>query len=208
MAWFFRLRSKILGFAAVSAVCAAAVPLAAGPPAEPRFLTGQLLVAGPDIADPRFHRTVIFIAQHNESGAFGLILNKKLGPMPFAELLTAMEAESEGVEGNVMVHFGGPVEPGRGFILHTADYTKTPLFAVNKMYSVTADADIVQAMASGRGPARSILTIGYAGWGAGQLERELKRKDWVVAPASDALLFGPDQKDKWKRAFDNRYQQI
>ena len=87
----------------------------AAPPAEPRFLTGQLLVAKPGMADPRFRQTVIFMVKHDDSGAFGLIVNKKLGPLPFAELLTNMRADPDGVEGNVMVHYSGPVEPLRGF---------------------------------------------------------------------------------------------
>ena len=198
MAWNFRLRAVIAGVA--FAIGAFGGLSKAAPPAEPRFLTGQLLVAEPGMADPRFRQTVIFMVKHDDSGAFGLIVNKKLGPLPYAELLTNMRADPDGVEGNVMVHYGGPVEPRRGFILHSADYTKSPLFAVNPLYSITFDPDIVRAIASARGPARSILAIGYAGWSAGQLEQELKRKDWVVAPASDDLLFGSAYKTKWTRA--------
>ena len=190
------------------AVCAATAPLNAAPPTEPQFLTGQLLVAKPGMPDPRFRQTVIFMVKHDDGGAFGLVLNRTLGPLSFADLLTAMQADPDGVEGSVMAHFGGPVEPRRGFILHSADYTKSPLFTVNERYAVSSDPDIVRAIASGRGPAHSILAIGYAGWSAGQLERELARKDWVVAPASDALLFGPNQKSKWKRAYDGRYLNI
>ena len=196
----------IIGITVAAGVAVGA--LNAAPPAESRFLTGQLLVATPGMADPRFHRTVIFMAKHDENGAFGLVLNRTLGPLDFAELLTNMQADPEGVEGSIMVHFGGPVEPRRGFFLHSTDYAKSPLFNVNAMYSVSFDPDIVRAIASGQGPARSLLAIGYAGWGAGQLERELVRKDWVVAPASDDLLFGPDQKSKWKRAYENRYLNI
>jgi len=172
MAWFCRLRAIIVGVALVFAIGAMDGLSNAAPPAQLRFLTGQLLVAKPGMADPRFHRTVIFMVKHDDSGAFGLIVNKKLGPLPFAELLTTMRADPDGVKGSVTVHFGSPVEPRRGFILHTADYTKSPLFTVNALYSISFDADIVRAMASGRGPARRILAIGYAGWGTGQLERE------------------------------------
>ena len=204
----FRLLRKFVGVALVLAFGAGIVPLQAGPSGEFRSLTGQLLVAKPSMADPRFRQTVIFMARHDDSGAFGLVVNRTLGPLSFAELLTNMKADPDGVEGNIMVHFGGPVEPRRGFILHSADYTKSPLFAVNESYVVTFNSDIIRAIASGHGPARSILAIGYAGWGAGQLERELERKDWVVAPASDALMFGPDHKNKWKRAYDGRYLDI
>ena len=204
----FRLLPKFLAIALAVAVPAATGSPRAAPPAESHSLAGQLLVAKPGMADPRFRQTVIFLARHDETGVFGLVLNRTLGPLSFAELLTTMRADPDGVEGSIVVHFGGPVEPRRGFILHSADYAKSPLFTVNDSYSVTSDPDILRAMATGHGPARGILAIGYAGWGAGQLERELERKDWVLAPASDDLLFGSDQRDKWKRAYDRRYLDI
>jgi len=158
--------------------------------------------------DPRFRQTVIFMVKHDDGGAFGLVLNRTLRPLSFAELLTGMQADPDGAEGSIMVHYGGPVEPRRGFVLHSADYTKSPIFTVNEAYSVTFNPEILRAMASGHGPARGILMLGYAGWGAGQLEQELERKDWVLAPASDALMFDPNQKNKWKRAYAGRYLNI
>jgi putative transcriptional regulator len=208
MARFFRLRAIIIGVAFALTIGVADNSLKAGPPAKNYALAGQLLVAKPGLGDPRFRQTVIFMVKHDDSGAFGLIVNRKLGPLPFAQLLTTLRTAPDGIKGSIIAHFGGPLEPRRGFILHSADYTKSPLYSVNKRYSITFDAAIVRAIAAGRGPARAILAIGYAGWRAGQLERELKNKDWVVAPASDALLFDSDYSTKWARAYAARYLNI
>jgi putative transcriptional regulator len=208
MARFFRLRALIIGVAFALAIGVTGDPLKAGPPTEIDSLAGQLLIAEPRLGDSRFRQTVIFMVKHDDSGAFGLIVNRKLGPLPFAQLLATLRTDPDGIKGSVMAHFGGPIEPQRGFILHSADYTKSPLYSVNKQYSITFDSAIVRAIAAGRGPARAILAIGYAGWSAGQLERELKNKDWVIAPASDALLFDSDYATKWTRAYAARYLNI
>jgi putative transcriptional regulator len=175
---------------------------------ESRYLTGKLLVARPEMPDPRFHDTVIFIAKHDENGAFGLIVNRPLGLIDYATIIENLGVDAADLDGEATVYYGGPVDPKRGFILHSNDYPHPPLIPVNDLYSVTMGPSILLALANGFGPKHSILAIGYTGWGKGQLERELKRKDWVVAPSEDNVLFDKKFDNKWKRAFDSRYIDI
>jgi putative transcriptional regulator len=179
------------------------VPDAGALPRE--FLTGKLLVAHPDMGNLNFRRTVVFMAQHDENGAFGLVVNRFLGRAKLARILEEMGADPEDVEGEIRVHYGGPVQPERGAVLHSTDYGLQPLIAVNKKYAVTTSAEILKAMARGEGPERSLLVLGYAGWGKGQLEREIEKGGWVVAPADEGILFDEDYETKWERAFASRY---
>lgn len=171
-------------------------------------LTGKLLVAKPDMSDPRFRETVIFVARHDKTGAFGLIVNRPLGEVEYATVVKNMGADPQGIEGNMAIFYGGPVDPKRGFILHSNDYPHPPLIPVNDRYSVTISTDIILALANGFGPKKSILAIGYAGWGEGQLERELERNDWVIAPSDEKILFDAKFETKWKRAYDQRFIDI
>ena len=173
-----------------------------------KFLTGKLLVAKPEMSVPRFRETVIFMARHDETGAFGLIVNRPLGEVPFETVVKNMGADPTGVEGNIPIFYGGPVDPKRGFILHSNDYPHPPLIPVNDRYSITISTDIVLALANGFGPKKSILAIGYAGWSEGQLERELERNDWVIAPSDEKILFDRKFETKWKRAYDLRFIDI
>jgi putative transcriptional regulator len=172
---------------------------------EGEFLTGKLLVAGPELMDPHFRRTVVFMVQHDRKGAMGLVVNKVLRSVKFSTLLENMGADPDNVEGEVPVHYGGPVDGHRGFVLHSTDYEMPPLIPVTAKYGVTMNAEILAAMARGDGPQRALLTLGYAGWAPGQLEGELARGGWVVAPSSEAILFDDDYATKWERAFASRY---
>jgi putative transcriptional regulator len=169
------------------------------------LLAGQLLIAQPDMKDPRFRRTVVFMVRHNEEGALGLVVNKAMGFANFVDLLEGMGADPENIEGTVRLHYGGPVDPKRGFVLHTTDYGESPSIPVNERYAVTINSELLKAMARGSGPKHSLLAIGYTGWGSGQLERELARGDWAIAPASEEILFDDDYETKWKRALEGRY---
>jgi putative transcriptional regulator len=169
------------------------------------FLTGSLLVAQPHLRDPNFRRTVVFMVQHNAKGALGLVVNRPMGSVEFATLLQEMGADSEGIEGDVKIHYGGPVQPNLGIVLHTADSETKPFISVDARYAVTINAELLASMARSKGPKHTLLTLGYAGWGEGQLERELRRGDWAVAPASDEVLFDEQYETKWKRAHDSRY---
>jgi putative transcriptional regulator len=174
-------------------------------PAARGYLTGRLLVAHPDMTDPRFRRTVIFMVRHDENGAFGLVVNKVVGRVEFTVLLEDMGSDPEGIEGDVQVRWGGPVQPSSATVLHSGDLATPPGTVVNDRYGVTINAEILEAMASGKGPKHTLLVMGHAGWAQGQLERELEIGGWVVAPADETIVFDDDDETKWERAFENRY---
>lgn len=165
-------------------------------------LAGQLLVAAPGMPDPRFARTVIFMVRHDRHGAMGLVVNRVIGIGSAARLLEGAGIDAEGVDGDakVRVHYGGPVEPRRGFVLHSGDYAEEGTLEVTNRVSMTAAAQILHAIAKGKGPNRGFLAVGYAGWSSGQLESELARKDWLVVPSDDRLVFDTDIATKWRRA--------
>lgn len=171
-----------------------------GAPPQPGYLTGQLLVAAPAMGDPRFVRTVIFMVSHDAEGAMGLVVNRALGTVPFASLLEGLGNEQEGVAGDIRVHYGGPVKPKLGFVLHTTDHVEDGTLVVSDRVALTRNLDILLAIAAGKGPRASLFAFGYAGWAPGQLENELKRKAWVIAPADEAIIFDDKFESKWKRA--------
>lgn len=164
------------------------------------FLTGQLLVAMPSMEDPRFARTVIYICAHSTDGAMGLVLNRALESLSFPDLLQQLGIETAGSNERIDVHFGGPVESERGFVLHSPDYVREATLVVDDTIALTATIDILKAIASGDGPKRSLLALGYAGWGSGQLDSEIKANGWLTVPADDDLIFGPNLDDKWQQA--------
>lgn len=167
---------------------------------ESGYLEGQLLIAMPAMTDERFERAVIYMCAHNEEGAMGLIVNKVLESISFDELLTQLDIEPGTVGEAPRVHFGGPVESGRGFVLHSADYMQDSSIAVDENTALTATVDILRDVASGTGPKKKLLAIGYAGWGPGQLESEIHENAWLHAPVSEELLFDEDDETKWDRA--------
>ena len=172
------------------------------------FLTGKLIVAQPDMPDPRFRKTVIFMAHHDKTGAFGLIVNRPLGEVTYATIVKNIGADPTGIEGNITIFYGGPIDPKRGFILHSNDYPHPPLIPVNDRYSITISTDIILALANGSGPKKSIFAVGYAGWSEGQLEQEIKRNNWVIAPTDEKILFDQKFETKWKRAYNLRFIDI
>jgi putative transcriptional regulator len=163
------------------------------------YLTGQLLIAMPTMMDPRFQRTVIFMCAHDERGAMGLVLNRLIEALTFPELLKQLGIDNAETSERP-IHFGGPVDMGRGFVLHTDDYNQDGTVSVKPGYSVTATVDILHAMAKGKGPAECLLALGYAGWGPGQLDDEIQANGWLHAPADPSLVFDPDLASKWERA--------
>jgi putative transcriptional regulator len=167
---------------------------------SPDYLTGQLLVAMPALADPRFHRTVIYMCAHNEDGAMGLVLNRLFGPVTFHDLLDQLGMENLPVTVDVPVHYGGPVESGRGFVLHSADYMRDGTLLVDDDIALTATVDILRAIAEQRGPRQSLLVLGYAGWGPGQLDAEIHANGWLTAPPDESLLYDRDLDTKWERS--------
>jgi putative transcriptional regulator len=167
---------------------------------DERYLTGQLIVAMPNLADPRFARTVIYLCAHSEEAAMGLVVNRLIGSITFPDLLEQLDIDAGGVGRDVPIHFGGPVESGRGFVLHSPDYRQEGTLQVSEGVSLTATIDILRDMADGRGPDRSLLALGYAGWGRGQLDAEMQSNSWLHVDPDDDLVFDDDLEGKWERA--------
>ena len=164
-------------------------------------LTGQLLLAMPQMMDERFARSVVYICAHSgEAGAMGLVVNKLLGSLTMSELFAQLEISPSGGVGSRPVHYGGPVEAGRGFVLHTTDYNEDATLVVNDNIALTATLDVLRAIGEGRGPRRSLFALGYAGWAPGQLDAEIQANGWLLVPADDAIIFDPDHDQKWQRA--------
>ncbi|MFT4149391.1 MAG: YqgE/AlgH family protein [Paracoccaceae bacterium] len=164
-------------------------------------LGGKLLVAMPGMGDPRFERSVILICAHSDEGAMGLIINKPVPDVSFSGLLDQLEIPRAPAGRDIRVHFGGPVERGRGFVLHSVDYSGSPAtMRIDGGFAMTATLDILEALAQGQGPGTALLALGYSGWGPGQLEAEILRNDWLTAEAPADLVFSPDDGGKWTGA--------
>ena len=171
---------------------------------QPAFLSGKLLLAMPGMADPRFERAVIAMCAHDEFGAIGIGIGHKRAGIGFRGLLKQLDIDpGKAPEG--AVHHGGPVEPGRGFILHSPDWGGQDTLQVNGdnglVFSMTGTIDILKAIAEGRGPAKWIAALGYAGWGEHQLEEEMTRHGWYAAAASEEILFELPSDERWAAAF-------
>jgi putative transcriptional regulator len=172
------------------------------------WLTGRFLVATEELGGPPFVHTVIYLILHDAGGAMGLIVNRPVGEVPLARLLDSLGLDATGVSGNLRVHYGGPVEPARAFVLHTSDYTGPNTRAIRDGISLSADHEIFDVIGHGKGPARSLFTFGYAGWAPGQLEDEIRRGSWFTVDADRALLFSEDDDRKWERATARRKIQL
>lgn len=164
------------------------------------YLTGQLLVAMPQMEDSRFVRSVIYLCAHSAEGAMGLVVNKLMDNISFPDLLDQLNLAGSDAPDGINVHFGGPVETGRGFVLHSADYVQDATLVIDETVALTATIDILKAIAAGQGPRRSLLALGYAGWGPGQLDDEIQRNGWLSVPADDGLIFDKGLDDRWERA--------
>jgi putative transcriptional regulator len=175
---------------------------------KPGYLDGQLLIAMPVMGDPRFERSVIYICAHSSEGAMGIMVNRPAGSIDFPELLMQLkiinEAEQAMLPGNaesMKVLQGGPVDTGRGFVLHSSDfYIKDATLKIAEGICLTATIDILKAIAKGVGPKHAILALGYAGWAPGQLENEIQENGWLHCDADPDLIFGDDIEDKYSRA--------
>lgn len=174
---------------------AAEAPGGTGP-----YLTGQLLVAAPTLADPHFARTVIYMIEHNANGAMGLVVNRGLGVGKLKALLKGFGVEAEAASGTVRLHYGGPVDAGRGFVLHSTDYAGPSTKVVGGQVALSTGSDILSAIGDGKGPHERRFILGYAGWGPGQLESEMAREDWLSAPAEPSLIFSDDPDGIWEQA--------
>ena len=167
-------------------------------------LTGKLLIAMPGMGDPRFERSVIFMCSHGDDGALGLIVNKPTPAISFPQLLDQLEIDAGPSSRQINVHFGGPVENGRGFVLHSNDYdANDSTLEVGADFGMTATLDILEDIARGQGPGQAILALGYSGWGPGQLEDEIRDNGWLAVDSSPELVFASDDDGKWAAALSS-----
>lgn len=178
-------------------------PAASGALADGPWLAGQVLIAMPGLAGGTFARSVIYMCAHTPDGAMGLILNQQLASPSFEDLLQTLGVEPRPPSRTIRMHAGGPVENGRGFVLHTSDWTGDGSLLVDDHVALTASLDVLKAIAEGGGPEQGLLALGYSGWGPGQLDREMQENAWLSMPLSAddlGLLFDSDHGSKWHRA--------
>ncbi len=172
------------------------------------YLDGQLLIAMPVMGDPRFERSVIYMCAHSSEGAMGIMVNRAAGSIDFPELLVQLDIIKEadqiklpGTAESMRVLKGGPVDTGRGFVLHSSDfYIENATLRIDDGICLTATVDILKAIANGAGPKHAILALGYAGWAPGQLENEIQGNGWLHCDADQDLIFGGDVEEKYARA--------
>lgn len=201
---FLRLVLAVLGLAASS--LAAAVPANVGLARTDDggtanvYLAGQLLVASPRILDPRFQKTVVYMIAHDAGGAFGLIVNRATGRASLKKFLKGFGIEGGDASGDLVVHYGGPVETGLGFVLHTAEYENPHSKKISGPFAWSSAPAALEAVSQGRGPKRYLFTLGYSGWGPRQLEGEIERGDWLIAPADETLVFELEGDEAWEKA--------
>jgi putative transcriptional regulator len=169
-----------------------------------RYLAGKLLIATPSIGDPRFDRAVILMCDHTDEHAMGIIINKSLDDMRLPELFEQLGIEGSAAAPDRPVLLGGPVDSDRGFVLHSQDYeAEGSTLAVNSEIALTATKDVLEAIASTSPPRLSLMALGYAGWGPGQLENELAANAWLVTEPAAAIVFDTNVEDKWERALES-----
>lgn len=169
-------------------------------PRDDGYLTGHLLVAMPQMLDERFVKTVIYMCAHTEDGAMGLVVNKILEDIDFPDLLDQLDLSPSSGGDDIRVHFGGPVESGRGFVLHSSDYHQEATMVIDEQIALTATTDILRDIAEGDGPQSSLLALGYAGWGPGQLDSEIQANGWLSVDADPGLIFGAEPDKVWQGA--------
>jgi putative transcriptional regulator len=175
---------------------------------EPASVAGQLLVASPTMGDPRFSHTVILMVEHNRDGAFGIIINLPIEERPLASLLESLGEKNATVTGSVRIFAGGPVQPEVGFVVHSTDYRRPGTIGINGSLAVTSSREILLDISNNKGPTKSLVAFGYAGWGPGQLENELGLGAWFIASADPKLVFDEDRERLWDLAYSHRTQDL
>jgi putative transcriptional regulator len=210
----------VIAFRSALALLFLVVLAALGHPEEPMPLVepppGQLLVASAAMQDPRFRHSVILLLRHDRTGAFGVVINHPIAERPLAELLAAADNTGAGggndqddkIEGTIRVFLGGPVQPQLGFVIHSTDYRRPDTLVVGEQLAMTANNRVLRDIAHHQGPAKYLFAVGYAGWGAGQLEGEIARRDWFTAPAEPELVFDADRNAVWDKALARRTHEL
>jgi putative transcriptional regulator len=197
--------AAIIVLSAVMAVVVAPPILHAALPTEPDVsgrtsFAGQLLVATPTMRGSSFERAVILVAQHNRDGALGIVINRPLDERPIAGLLEAFGVDATGITGSVRVFLGGPVSPEISFVVHNADYHLDDTLGIDGRVSLTPSPEVLRDLGSGKGPSKSLVAFGYAGWAASQLDDEIARGAWYSVPEDAALVFDDDRSKIWDEA--------
>ena len=205
--WLRRLGLIVAAIVLQTALLKAALPGPEEAPARPS-LAGQLLVAAPSMGDPRFERAVILIVQDDPTGAVGIVVNKPIGERSLASLFEALGQKAGDLAGDVRVFSGGPVQPEVGFVVHSADYHRPGTVTINDRLSMTSSLEVLRDIGKKRGPAKSLVAFGYAGWGAGQLEDEIEKGAWGTAEADPTLIFDEDKGKVWDDAWEHRTQHL
>lgn len=209
LAWQGAL-ARLVGMTIVMTLCTAATAPTAQAPYRDRGLAeglaGRLLVAAPGLRDPNFAQTVILMLRHDRHGALGIVVNKAIASEPAGRLLRRLGGLEPGTAAGptVAIHYGGPVEPLQGTFLHSPDYRTTDTEAVTEAVSVTRDFTILLDLLEGKGPSQVFMALGYAGWGPGQLENELRRRSWIIVPSEGDLVFHDEPETVWQRAVDKQ----
>jgi putative transcriptional regulator len=163
-------------------------------------LQGKLLIAMPSMGDPRFERTVIYMCEHTADQAMGLVVNQPNETVSFEDLMQQFDIETQSSDENIQIYSGGPLETSRGFVLHSADYVQSGSMIISETVALTANVDILRAIAGHQGPRHSLLALGYAAWSPGQLENELMQNSWLHTEADEELLFCTEPSQKWLRS--------
>jgi len=203
------VRRSLTGAALVffAATLHAALPNAADTPRHDS-LAGQLLIAAPNMPDPRFYQTVILMVRHDKDGALGIVINRPLRERSLASLLQALGSADPAAVGSIRIFAGGPVQPEIGFVVHSTDYRRQETLDIDARVAMTSSREILVDIARNRGPKQSLVAFGYAGWGAGQLEGELERRSWFTAPDDLSLIFEHDRDKVWDEAMKRRTQDL
>lgn len=177
-------------------------------PQEGRFLAGQLLIASPDMPDPRFARTVILMVRHDRSGALGIVINRPIRERSLADVMQAIGEPDAEATGSIRLYAGGPVQQELGFVVHSGEYRRADTMAVDGRIAVTANREVLRDIAHGQGPRQALVAFGYAGWAPGQLEAEMARNDWFTARADARLVFEVERERLWDEAMSRRTREL
>jgi putative transcriptional regulator len=202
-----RLIFALMAIVVSATVLRVIVPTYAQSP-ERVSLAGQLLIASPTIADPRFDHTVVLVVRHDQNGAFGIIVNRPAEDRPIASLLEMLGEKDTTVGGMVHIFAGGPVQPEIGFVLHSTDYHRSGTLDIDARVALTSSPEILRDIGNNKGPKKSLVAFGYAGWRPGQLEDELGRRTWFTAPEEPKLIFDDDRDKVWEHAFSRRTEDL
>lgn len=203
------LRLFLLPLAALTLAAALPAPESGGHiVAKSGSLAGQLLVASPQMGDPRFIETVILVVQQDESGAVGIVINRPAEERSLKDLLADLGISEPDAKGTVRIFAGGPVEPAIGFVIHSAEYRRPGTIAIDGKVSMTSSPAILRDMGHGSGPRKALVAFGYAGWGPGQLEAEIAHQDWFSEPEDPELVFDMERSILWREAYDRRSRSL